>query len=114
MMVRILLMTAMGFEVVVLNLAIHLPRALGTNYPEIPDGCLPREFTLGVDVLQMLVDGAGVLLEKLADERLCQPDGFILKPALDARLPVLRLVEDQRGWAGGFVGYFSKPVRMNL
>jgi len=33
-------------------------------------------------------------LEKLRHQSLRQPDSLVLKPALDARLSVLRLVED--------------------
>ena len=36
-------------------------------------------------------------LEQLRDQRLRQPDRFVLEPALDARAAVLRLVEDDAG-----------------
>ena len=42
----------------------------------------------------MFIDGADILLKKLAHQFLREPDVFILEPALDARLPVLGLVED--------------------
>ena len=42
-------------------------------------------------------------LKQLRQERLREPDRIILEPALDARLPVLGLVEDQRGGMGGRV-----------
>jgi hypothetical protein len=45
----------------------------------------------------VLVDGADILLKKFGQQFLREPDRFILEPALDARLPVLGLVEDQRG-----------------
>jgi len=37
------------------------------------------------------------VLEKLRNLGLRQPDGFVLKPALNARPPILRLVEDDCG-----------------
>ncbi len=86
-----------GVEIVVLHLAGHFASALQTNYPEFPDSCLPAQFAFLENVHQMLVDRPPVLLEKLRDERLRQPKRLIFKPALHARPPVLRLVEDDFG-----------------
>ena len=79
---------------VVLNFPGNLPAALQSNYSEFPNSCPSRQFALGVNAFQMLVHGRNRDLEQLRDERLCQPERLILKPALDARAAVLRLVED--------------------
>lgn len=38
-----------GVQVVVLDLPRHLPFALGSNYSEFPDSCLPTQFTFVED-----------------------------------------------------------------
>jgi len=91
----------------VLDLSGDLPRALGSNYPEFPDSCLPTQFAFVEDIHQVLVDRPYILLEKLPDERLRQPQRLILKPALNARAAILGLVENdfelgQRFVAHGF------------
>ena len=94
-----------GGQAVVLDLAGDLARALGSNYPEFPDSCLPAQFALLEDVHQVLVDRPHVLLEQLRHERLRQPDRLVLEPALDARPAVLGLVEDDAGLRRRFVGH---------
>ena len=42
-------------------------------------------------------------LEKLRHVLLREPDGFVLKPALDARSAILGLVEDEVGIGSWFV-----------
>ena len=44
-------------------------------------------------------------LEQLGDLRLRQPQGFVLKPALDARPAILRLVENDFGIGQGLVAH---------
>ena len=83
-----------GIEVVVVHQPFDLPGTLVLNYPEFPDSCPRGEFTLLVDVLEVLVDGADVLLKQVGHELLREPDSLVLKPALDARLAVLGLVEN--------------------
>lgn len=86
-----------GVQVVVLDLPRHLSFALGSNYPEFPDSCLPAQLALVENVDQVLIDRPHVLFEKLPDERLRQPQGLVLKPALHAGPAILRLVEDDFG-----------------
>ena len=82
-----------------LDLAFDLASALQTNYPEFPDSCLATQFALLEDVQQVLVDRPHILLEQLGNERLRQPDRFILKAALNARPAILCLVKnDARLW----------------
>jgi hypothetical protein len=57
------------------------------------------------DIHQVLIDRPHILFEKLPDERLRQPQGLVLKPALDARATVLRLVEDDFGMGQRFVAH---------
>ena len=95
------------FKATELNFAGYLPASLQSNYPEFPDSCLPGQFALVEYVHQVLIDRPYVLLKKLRDERLCQPHGFVLKPALHARLPVLRLVKNE---AGLRLGVFAHAV----
>jgi hypothetical protein len=80
-----------------------LPGAFGLNYPEFPDSCLRFEFSLLVDVADMLVDGPNILLKELGHELLRQPDRFVFKPDLDPRAAVLSLVDQDFGarWGGG-------------
>jgi hypothetical protein len=77
--------------------------AVSGSYPEFPDNCFLGQFSLGKHVLKVLVDGANVLLEQLCHELLGKPDGVVLEPALDARLPILGLIEDNAGLRGGAV-----------
>jgi hypothetical protein len=51
-------------------------------------------------------------LEQFGNERLRQPDGFVFKPALDARAAVFGLVKNDFGIGQGFVahGLVSFPV----
>jgi hypothetical protein len=88
-----------------LNFPGHLPLALGSNDPEFPDSCLPTQFAFVEDIHQVLVDRPHILLEKLPDERLRQPNRFILKPALNARAAILGLVEDDFGLGQRFVAH---------
>lgn len=44
-------------------------------------------------------------LKQLRNERLRQPDGLILKPALDARAPVLGLIENDFRLRCGFFAH---------
>lgn len=53
----------------------------------------------------MLVNRADVLLEQFGDERLRQPDRLVLEPALDARTPVLGLVEEHARLRRRLVGH---------
>ena len=77
-----------------LDIAGNLPLALAANYTEFPDSCRRVEFGLLVDVLQMLVDRANILLKQFRDQGLRKPDGLALEAALDACPAVFGLVED--------------------
>lgn len=55
----------------------------------------------------MFIDGADILLKKITHQLLREPDPIILEPALDAGLPVLGLVADQRGGIGGGVWHLK-------
>ena len=83
-----------GIEVVVVDAARHLPGALGSNYPESPDSCLPLQLAGGKNVAQVLADGAHIDVEQLSHQLLRQPDRLVLVPRLNAAAPVLRR-EDQ-------------------
>lgn len=84
-------------EAVVLDLPRDLALTLCSNHPEFPDGCGAVEFALLVDVHEVLVDGPDVLLEQLRQEGLRQPERLAFETALDARTPVLGLIEDEGG-----------------
>src|SRR5262249_35201068 len=51
-------------EVVVIHLALNLTIPFCLNYPEFPDSCLPRQFALLIDVLDMLIYRANILVEQ--------------------------------------------------
>jgi len=51
----------------VIDLAGDPAGAFGANYPEFPDSCIRNEFPLLKNVLEVLVDGADILLKKLRD-----------------------------------------------
>lgn len=87
-----------------LDLAGDLASALLANYPEFPEGCRPVELAFVVDVLDVLVDRADVLLEELGQQRLRQPERLALEATLDARPAVLGLLEDETGAGLGGVG----------
>ena len=74
--------------------ARHLPGALGSNYPESPDSCLPLQLAGGKNVSQVLADGAHIDIEQLSHQLLRQPDRLVLVPRLNAAAPVPRR-EDQ-------------------
>jgi hypothetical protein len=78
----------------VLGFPFNFARSFPANYPESPDSCPRFDLPFLVGVLKMLVDGPDVLLEQVRDERLAQPKGFVDKTALDPRLAVFRLVQD--------------------
>src|SRR5690606_19138066 len=93
-----------------------LTDALGSNYPEIPDSCRSLEFPLLIDVSEVFVDGAQVLLEQLGDLGLGEPKSLILEAALDARAAVLGLVQQDFAvgeglrWTGiGFLAHLGPP-----
>lgn len=69
----------------------HLPFALGSNYSGIPNSCRRRQFPLRVDAFHVLVHRRHGDLEQLGNQRLRQPKGLVLKPALNARPAILRL-----------------------
>ena len=72
-------------------------QVFGLNNPECPDSCLSGQFALVIDVHQMLIDGPHVLLKQLRHQRLLEPERLTFKPALNTRLTVLGLVEDEEG-----------------
>ncbi|MGQ0507767.1 MAG: hypothetical protein ACT4TC_20895 [Myxococcaceae bacterium] len=85
-----------------LDVARNLAATFGSNYPEFPDGCLSAELALVEDVHEVLVDRPHILLKQLGDQRLREPNGLALEPALDASSAVLGLVEDQLALGGVF------------
>src|SRR5690606_39958650 len=82
-------------EVIGVDLAFDLPRALGLNYPEFPDSCTRIALTLGEKVADVLVNRAHVLIEQLRDLPLAQPNGTVHGPKADGRGAVLGAVKDQ-------------------
>jgi hypothetical protein len=94
-----------GVEGVVLDFTGNRAIPLGSNYPVAPDSCLQAQFALVVDVHEVLVDRADVLLEQLRHQGLGEPKGLALEAALDAGAPVLGLVEDQLALGGLGVGH---------
>jgi len=69
------LRAAMGFdavanrdddvEVIEINVACNLRFSFGLNYPEFPDSWGFFEFALLIDVLDMLIDRANILLKQI-------------------------------------------------
>jgi hypothetical protein len=85
-------------------------RCIRRSYPEFPDNCFLGQFTLHEDVLDVFVDGADIFLEQLRHQLLRQPHGLVLKPALNARPAILRLVEDHRRLRLGFLAHGVVPT----
>ena len=83
-----------GVEVVVIDQARYLAGALGLNYSEFPNSCPGVQFTLVVDVPEMLVDGRHRNPKELSDQGLREPDRLILEAAFDARPAVFGLIKD--------------------
>ena len=76
------------------HLAFHVPVPFPLNYPEFPDSCRRGQFSFLEDVGQVLVHGAHILVEKLGDPLLAQPEGLVLEEDLDAHFALRRGVED--------------------
>ena len=96
----------------VLDFPLDFARSFTANYPEFPDSCLLFDLPFLVDVLEMLVDGPDVLLEQFRNERLAQPKRFVHKSALDPRLAVFRLVQDNLANRGcGITGHGRLVLR---
>jgi hypothetical protein len=87
-----------------------LARPLGSNHQARLDSCLCVEFAFLVDVLKVEVDVLDRRLKQLGHEGLRQPDRLALEAALDARAPVLGLVEDQLAF-GRLIGEFRHGCR---
>jgi hypothetical protein len=96
-----------GLEVVMLHVAINLPSALLSNYPEFPNSCLSVRFRLSENIHQMLVNRMHIFLKKFSHQRLRQPNGFALQSVLNARATILCLVESDFGLG---CGLFSHPI----
>ena len=75
--------------------------ALGLNDSEFPKSCPRRQFLLGVDVLEMLVDRGDRFLKQLGDLPLRQPERLLVDAQLQSDRSVGRGVEDQAGWVVG-------------
>jgi hypothetical protein len=103
-----------GVQVVVFDLPRHLPFALDSNHPEFPDSCLPAQFSLVENIDQVLIDRSHILVEQLSDERLRQPQRVVLKPALNARTAILRLVEDDFRLGQRCVAHAATPFVISL
>ena len=78
-----------------LDLPGDLASPLPANYSEFPNSCLSVQLAFGEQALQVFVDGRNGDLKQLAHECLRQPDCLLLEPALDARPPILRLIQDK-------------------
>jgi len=104
-----------GLQIVVFDLPGDPPRPLGSNYSIISNRCFRAQFPLGKDRFQVVVHRAYADLKKLRHERLSEPHRFILKPALDARATILRLVEDDFGLRQWLVAHdmTSDPTAAN-
>lgn len=87
-------MVNLEVQVVVLDLAFDVPRALSANYSEFPNSWTLRHLALRKDALDVLADGGDGHPEQFRDERLTQPKRFVGKPALEPRPAVLSLVKN--------------------
>ena len=63
-------------KIVVFDLALNLPLAFLSNYPEIPDSCPTCQFALFKCIGNVLVNGTNILIKQLRHLLLRQPDGF--------------------------------------
>jgi hypothetical protein len=90
------------------NLAIHAASAFTPNYSEFPNSWLWLQFALGINAFQVLVYGWHGDLEKVGDKYLGEPYCLILETALDARVAILGLIEDQLRRAGVVVMGFHR------
>jgi hypothetical protein len=89
----------------VLDVARNLAHSLCSNYPEFPDSCLSAQLALVEEVHEVLVDRPNILLEQLGDLGLGEPKRLALEAALEARSPVLGLIEEElRGRLGSVAG----------
>lgn len=84
-----------GFEAIVLDLTRDLPASFGSNYSEFPNSCRFGQFSLGIDALEMLIHHRHGHLKQHRHQRLGEPERLAFKTALNTRLPVLGLAEDE-------------------
>ena len=75
-------------EVVVVDGPFDFAVALGLNYPETPDSCRRVEFSLTVDVDQVLIGSLDRDLEQLGDKALRKPNAATLQANLELGGPV--------------------------
>ena len=64
------------------------------NYPEFPDSWLWAKLSLLVNIRQVLVDRPNILLVQFGNERLREPQRLILETALNARLAIPGLIQN--------------------
>ena len=86
-----------GGEAVMLDLTGNLPHSLGLNYSIASNSCPGLQFSFGVNLFQMMIHRIHTNLKQIGHQLLRQPNAFVFEPALNARLPVLGLVEDEAG-----------------
>ena len=69
-------------------------RSLLTNYREILGSCLFQQFTLGIDVLQVQSYVVRTDVKQRRHLSLAQPDRLTFDAHVNARLPLVRLIDD--------------------
>jgi hypothetical protein len=81
-------------QIVEVHLAGDRPRPLDLNYPIFPDSCRSFQFSGGIDVLEVLIDGSQVYAKEFCHLFLGQPKGLAFKENLDAHRPIGRGIQD--------------------
>ena len=81
-------------KVIKRHLAIDLAGSFRSNLSEFPTGCHLVQFTLRIDVLDVLDDVASGRLEQLRHLLLRQPDSLVRDAHVDFGKPVFGLIYD--------------------
>ena len=100
-------------EVVVLEVAIHLPRALALNCQDSFDSSLALQLTGLEDQLDVVGDGLLGRAEKLGHPVEGQPERLVLEVDLDLGRPFGRRVEDDLAFARSGIVAHVRPLRLS-
>ena len=95
-----------------LDFPLDFARSFTANYSEFPNSWARLHLAVFEDVPNVLVDGRYGNLEQLRDGRLAQPKRFVHKSALNPRLAVFCLVQDNLASRGcGITGHGRLVLR---
>jgi hypothetical protein len=86
------------------------------NCPEFPDSRLARQLLTGIDIGKVLTDRSNIDSKQLSHQLLCQPDGLIFIPYLDASLARLPGENQKLGGAVAdeSIAHFCLPAECHV